>query len=75
MLNEKYLLVNKNLYKTIIDLLEEYHFDTQFRIVHYKMAYKKDEYMNYQIKRQNERVNLLETVIKNLKEIEQKSQE
>lgn len=75
MLNENYLLVNKNLYKKVIELLEDYHFDTQFKIVSYKMKYEKDDFVNYQIKRQNERVNLLETVIKNLKEIEQKSQE
>ena len=75
MLNEKYLLVNKNLYKTVIELLEEYHFETQFKIVSYKMKYEKDDFINYQIKRQNERLVLMETVIKNLKELEQKSQE
>ena len=75
MKGNNHLLINKNLYKTVVELLEDYHFDTQFKIVTYKMKYEKDEYLNYQIKRQNERVNLLETVIKNLKEIEQKSQE
>ena len=75
MLNENYLLVNKNLFKTVIELLEDYHFDTQFKIVSYKMKYQKDDFINYQIKRQNERVTLIETVIKNLKELEQKSQE
>ena len=67
--------INKNLYKKVIELLEDYHFDTQFKIVSYKMKYQKDDFINYQIKRQNERVTLIETVIKNLKELEQKSQE
>lgn len=67
--------INKNLYKKVIELLEDYHFDTQFKIVSYKMKYQKDDFINYQIKKQNEKVTLIETVIKNLKELEQKSQE
>lgn len=75
MKGNNYLLVNKNLYKTIIELLEDYHFETQFKIVSYKIKYGKDDFIKYQIKRQNERITLMETAIKNLKEIEQKSQE
>ena len=67
--------INKNLYKKVIELLEDYHFDTQFKIVSYKMKYQKDDFINYQIKKQNEKVTLIEPVIKNLKELEQKSQE
>ena len=67
--------INKNLYKTVINLLEDYHFETQFKIVSYKMTYGKSDFANYQIKKQNERLTLIETIVKNLKEIEQKSQE
>ena len=37
--------INKNLYKTVINLLEDYHFETQFKIVSYKMTYGKSDFV------------------------------